>query len=1257
MFVVDADKLNVYRDDINRIVKDLGKTIFLIVGKYKDIPDVKEMPANLKTIFTEHNEPLHILKLVEQLKEDIRDFLGERAISLETRLLGRKSTNVYTTTDTASHTLKESREHAEAILKQMYKDCKDKHEWETRVTQFSHTISPKKMRLVTAMAKSFSHADTEINRNDLDKLIKQQLRKIPKSIRLFLRILDKHKDKAALILKHLQILINKESEITTIGVEDMLREVSCIYDSILELRLVSDFDLPEGSTVASIFADLIISGSTFELIDGKTGFLPTTWIKYVFRALSVALNNPKVAVISVLGVQSSGKSTMLNCMFGVDMRTGSGKCTKGVKVRLLPVADKSLKFSELLIADSEGLRAPDIEFDKDNKHHDNQLATFVTGICNVLLINNMGESFYELRDILEMVIHALLRLKIAESSLTLGQTCMFLHQNVSDEFALTNMMGGFVSLLTILDSVTLECAKSLGHNNITKFNDIIKLEIKSDIFTIPSLWQGYPPMKTVSTNYSKKLLQIKEKILESVRVNATPVLHIDDIAVQLTDLWKAVLSEEFVFSFRNNLELRAFNDLDEQIENLKWQLEVFSKETTKNTLNENFCNCTNNDSLDKAEKLSHKQLETNFMKEKELCLQKLDAIFDKSKYKEIVFRWKAQQTIAFRQRTDWLLQSSETKLRKHKICLLLKINTSNISEQDRLKVQEKALQTARCLHKNTITESDINKTFEDDVWAAHENEMLQKYKHDGTMDFMAVFNRELDQKFLKETQILKKLRSEHKCFCLSSEIKSLSDIETQVRLLIKKSNSKIKDLLKKDNATVEYFVPNFLNKIEDTIKPCLDDDHEIEDTDVSLFLNSIDDLFKSSFGDWLSGESKVMCYLNVCKYACPLFIQNNNRYLQKHGIERQLQLFKPVLKAQYDAALNGYEREKSIANCISVGIVNFCRDAVKSVLPLECTKILKLLMPLSKSKLITKICEDLVKQDNFSLYIKYIEDPKKYATEWLVQLAKNVLLENSILEDTIQRLWKNVENTMFTGIKQTSEAVRKQCFTITAGVWLKALNENIQEYSIQRTYFMFSNTEEQIQNFEFFNECLNKSFLELITSCKADVSEPKSIQALKEDTIVWFEAYLVPFLWGCNEVCWFCNEPCAKSIAPGHKHMCKQHRPGCCRGIREKGCHTAKMTVCNFDVKTSDTYNCKVIKFKCKCKTLQSHSYKSYRKILTDWDIEPFNDRHRTSMFWMRFVAKHERSLSEQYSCKIDVPKEWKQITENEALENLDAFT
>ena len=75
-------------------------------------------------------------------------------------------------------------------------------------------------------------------------------------------------------------------------------------------------------------------------------------------------SNPQVFVLSVLGLQSTGKSTLMNTLFGVQFSVSAGRCTRGAFMQLLPVhssLQRKCKYQYFLIIDTEGLRAPELD--------------------------------------------------------------------------------------------------------------------------------------------------------------------------------------------------------------------------------------------------------------------------------------------------------------------------------------------------------------------------------------------------------------------------------------------------------------------------------------------------------------------------------------------------------------------------------------------------------------------------------------------------------------------------------------------------------------------------------------------------------------------------------------------------------------------------------------------------------------------------------------------------------------------------------
>jgi energy-coupling factor transporter ATP-binding protein EcfA2 len=105
-------------------------------------------------------------------------------------------------------------------------------------------------------------------------------------------------------------------------------------------------------------------------------------------------------VISILGPQSSGKSTLLNFLFGCDFATSEGRCTRGIYGTLFRFGNKNKgKFSHLshcdgiLAIDTEGLGA--ITNDKDNnnkdrKQFDEKLLLYCMAVSDFVIVNVKG---------------------------------------------------------------------------------------------------------------------------------------------------------------------------------------------------------------------------------------------------------------------------------------------------------------------------------------------------------------------------------------------------------------------------------------------------------------------------------------------------------------------------------------------------------------------------------------------------------------------------------------------------------------------------------------------------------------------------------------------------------------------------------------------------------------------------------------------------------------------------------------------------
>lgn len=60
-------------------------------------------------------------------------------------------------------------------------------------------------------------------------------------------------------------------------------------------------------------------------------------------------------VVGIFGPQSSGKSTLLNYIFGCDFASSDGRCTNGIYGTYYDITNSCLPFSGILVLDTEGL--------------------------------------------------------------------------------------------------------------------------------------------------------------------------------------------------------------------------------------------------------------------------------------------------------------------------------------------------------------------------------------------------------------------------------------------------------------------------------------------------------------------------------------------------------------------------------------------------------------------------------------------------------------------------------------------------------------------------------------------------------------------------------------------------------------------------------------------------------------------------------------------------------------------------------------
>ncbi|CAK4703625.1 unnamed protein product, partial [Aphanomyces euteiches] len=195
----------------------------------------------------------------------------------------------------------------------------------------------------------------------------------------------------------------EKTNMSSVGLVHLWREISHIYAA----------NPAKPPLLANLAAQHLLDGFPLEMMDGDAGAVNVVWIQGVLEALSAVLGSATVLVLSILGIQSSGKSTLFNVMFGVRLQTGAGRCTRGVSMQLIKCEGHS-EYEYILLLDTEGVRASDFIGLEENVWRDNRMATFAIVPADATIILTKGESTTEINDMLPIMLTAYQRSDLAE---------------------------------------------------------------------------------------------------------------------------------------------------------------------------------------------------------------------------------------------------------------------------------------------------------------------------------------------------------------------------------------------------------------------------------------------------------------------------------------------------------------------------------------------------------------------------------------------------------------------------------------------------------------------------------------------------------------------------------------------------------------------------------------------------------------------------------------------------------------------------
>ncbi|XP_072542489.1 up-regulator of cell proliferation-like, partial [Salminus brasiliensis] len=1065
----------------------------------------------------------------------------------------------------------------------------------------------------------------------LDKLSRKQM----SSLRQALKKQRQQKDRESFANIDQQLLD------LSLGVEHYMREMGHTY----EVSIGSGKKRHELPTVA---AELLHAGFPLELLDGDASNIPEKWINDVLMELhKMVKQKSRLLVLTVLGVQSTGKSTLLNTMFGVQFAVSSGRCTRGAYMLLLPVGEDlrtELSCDFILLIDTEGLKSPDLAQLENSYEHDNQLATFVIGLSDVTIINVAMENFTEMKDILQIAVHAFLRMR----EIGKKPICHFVHQNVAGVSAHNKLSTDRQHLLEHLNEMTQIAAVMEKNPNISKFTDILDYDMDLNNWYIPGLWYGTPPMAPVNTGYSAEVFDLKKNMLNHLKERKhDPFFDIPEFLKWMSSMWRAVKFENFIFSFQNTLVAHAYDNLCKEFTDWEWSFKrhIYSwLEGATIEISNTETSCL--ETLEKAVETLHKDAEKEIASQEREMHDKLKKYYKrKDRHVNLVERYKVDFMKSI---NSVQIEVKTLVMNKLDVALQLKKNKGKVEDLHRKQaamIEDKVLKLLKNYkdRNDEVSDEDLKADFES-MWKKAIQNISGLKEKDIPSEMLKQLHSSFGNSNVSEQMGNVKDLTEYGCG--EFKVKSRKHLPQLKRVQYALFNSSIKQDVQ---SVVDNAIQNCTTMIEESTASKTD----YQSLQTKELIEKIDEYIKMVHSK-TNITFAVDLKLYICGIASRKFLEMHKRFLAEKDPLKHLEADKSEFLSEFIALYRRKDQcQRKAQNftqlCFKPAVTEYINqsigtDIVDAILNSEHSTEYS-----SRSYFQYNILKELLEKDDFEEFVRYIKNYECFVKKWIykhvvqcfskdISLAK---LKTNKLGSIFEKIDEAVEASQYgddgSPLPNNSESTRVLIQNLC-----KALSKVISLPTDAVDRILFQNTSLCSSFTKNLKECLN----DLKKQLEEEIARSSVITETLHNVTVKPHNELFRRVFGCGKQCPFCKAPCEAGGKDHRQHHAAVHRPqglGTCRSVITG---ILSEEICTSSVHGNGTFQSHETDF-------QPHPYKDYHTYYPDWLIAP--DRTiEASDYWKYVLVTYNDKFAEAYEAKPAVyPSAWSNIDKAQALEGL----
>ncbi len=306
------------------------------------------------------------------------------------------------------------------------------------------------------------------------------------------------------------------------------------------------------------YAHYIKQGGEFELIDGDNNQIMDRSLKALFSKIHPNESEKKECfVVSIIGPQSTGKSTLLNFLFNTSFQMSAGRCTQGLYASYFKTDFPNAQ--DCLVLDSEGL----LSIERNDEKFDKKLTILAMAISQVMIINVNGELNEAMKKIISISLFAAKQLRLCTNKKPI---IFFVLRNMTDTDKKKQ-----VQMIDKIREEFEEVAKlsKVNFRDIFDYRESDSFELMYSAYNKDEVGDKLFNICIVNASFRNSCEALRHKIFnEAGNGKSLPFNNLHEFLKTTRDVWQCVSTYNDILKLSSIKEINDRNELTEIVKEI-----------------------------------------------------------------------------------------------------------------------------------------------------------------------------------------------------------------------------------------------------------------------------------------------------------------------------------------------------------------------------------------------------------------------------------------------------------------------------------------------------------------------------------------------------------------------------------------------------------------------------------------------------------------------------------------------------------------